>query len=276
MIFDKELIKIAENYHKPITLIHSDILGGLKFDYKNRIQFLKNHQNALKKLFDNSEIWMPTFNYDFCKGDTFNVKTTPTVLGVINEDFRKNISNWRTNVPVFSFSGTGESPKINQSTKIDAFGENSAFDYLYKKKALLIHYGSQISSSTIIHYAEKMSKKLTYRYSKSFIGDLVDNELNKYTVNLDFHVRPLNHYLEYDFNKIENDLIKNRIMKIYKFDNTRIIFIHIDKFVDFILDSLNTDHLYLLDKKSRDWVEDLLNKLGRPFLFSDFESINQL
>jgi aminoglycoside 3-N-acetyltransferase len=268
---NNDIIKLINSYGNSIVLIHSDILRGFKFDFINKKDYLNKHSDAIMLLFKNFDIWMPTFNYNFCRGEVFDINHTPSVLGVLNENFRQNISKWRTQVPVFSFAGTGNLPKIKSYKIIDPFGQDSAFDYLYNNNGLLVHYGSDLSSSTILHYAESKSQQLLYRYNKSFLGKVIDS--NKYIsdVNLTFHVRPFNRHLDYDFTKLENDLEINGILKKYIFQSTRLLFLPIKDLVDFIVYKMTIDPLYLLDKISNDWITDYLNIYGCPVRLSDFE-----
>jgi hypothetical protein len=77
--------------------------------------------------------------------------------------------------------------------------------------------------------------------------------------------------LEYDWVKIENDLIKEGILYKFENNNTKLSICRIDVLIDFWLLKLNNDPYYLLDQKSKSWVITALNKFGRPFLISDFE-----
>jgi aminoglycoside 3-N-acetyltransferase len=255
-----------------VLLIHSDLLQGFKIPFLNRNDFLISHYNELNDLHDNLNIWMPTFNYDFLKNGTFDIQKSKSQVGVLSEYFRGNISEWRSSMPVFSFSGFGKIKSFEfEDTILDPFGDNSDFSVLYKNRAWLMHYGSLFSSSTILHYAERISGKLVYRYDKFFTGSVIDmnNLISKVTIN--YHVRPKNNFLEYDWVKIENDLIKEGILYKFENNNTKLSICRIDVLIDFWLLKLNNDPYYLLDQKSKSWVITALNKFGRPFLISDFE-----
>lgn len=252
-------------------LIHSDIMQGFSIPFKNRESFLIDHIQELKSLNTNLNIWMPTFNYDFCKGISYLVEDTPSQVGVLSEYFRRNIADWRTQVPIFSFAGTGQEPLLDISQIIDPFGTNSAFHFLYEKDALLMHYGSALNSTTILHYAERISNHLCYRYDKKFYGKIITTCGEKIDVTFNFHVRPLGKHLDYDWSKIENDLFENNILLLYKEGRSRILICKIKELINFWIDRLTQNPLYLLDSDSKIWVEPLLNKLGRAFLIEDFE-----
>ena len=214
---------------------------------------------------------MPTINYDFCKGKTYDVRMTPSQVGGLTEYFRKSVADWRTSIPVFSFAGTGDQPIFDISGIIDPFGNESAFQILYEKDALLMHYGSPFHSSTILHYAERISDRLSYRYDKIFPGKVITTDGKERDLKLNYHVRPLNRHLDYHWDKIENDLAENQIVSIYEEGRSRMSLCKIKNLIDFWIDRIEQDTLYLLDNESKMWVEPLLNKLGRPFLISDFE-----
>ena len=258
------------------VLVHSDLMQGFRIPFKNRVSFLMAHAKELFSLKDGLILWMPAFNYDFCKGFAFNVEKTPSQVGSFTEYFRKNVALWRTPVPVFSFSGIGDQPKLNVIDTIDPFGSGSAFQILYNKNAILMHYGSPINTTTFLHFAERKSKCLCYRYDKLFLGQVILNDEKKINVRFNFHVRPLGRYLDYDWSRISKQLTENNILFSYNEESTRILICKIKELIDYWADRMNEDPFYLLDQESRLWVEPLVNSLGRPFLITDFESFQDL
>ncbi|WP_290824130.1 AAC(3) family N-acetyltransferase [Flavobacterium sp.] len=265
----EEIIKVLNDNQIQRMLVHSDLMHGFKIQFSNRIDYLKLQMIELNKF--ERELWMPAFNYDFCKGGDYSIVNSRSQVGILSEHFRINNAFWRTNTPIFSISGNGEEPKLAENEIIDPFGKESSFEYLYINNGALMHYGSTFSSSTILHYIERISGNLVYRYDKIFIGNVLtnDNLLNKKIVT--YHVRPLNHYFEYNWVKLEKELIENDILFEFQEDSTRILVCNIRKLVDFWIEKLNVDSLYFLDEKTKKWVEPMLDKLGRKFLISDFE-----
>jgi len=272
MTLKKQLQQKLNELSGDTILIHSDILQGFEIPYnKDREALLISHVQEIRSLNANLNIWMPTFNYDFCKGNNYSIKDSPSQVGVLSEYFRKNISDWRTQIPVFSFAGTGEKPILDMSGIIDPFGSHSAFQVLYERDSLLMHYGSSIKATTILHYAERMSNHLCYRYDKLFYGKVIPISGKEIDVTFNFHVRPLGKHLDYDWNKIENDLLENNILFLYKEGSCRILLCKIKDLIDFWIERIIQNPLYLLDNESKTWVEPFLDKLGRPFLITDFE-----
>jgi len=81
----------------------------------------------------------------------------------------------------------------------------------------------------------------------------------------------MGHDLNYDWNKLEEDLLENGLIEKYKEKRTQILIGRIDKIVDYWLTCLNNNPFYFLDKDTRNWVEAKFNELNRPFKLTDFE-----
>ncbi len=255
-------------------LIHSDIRQGFEIPFINKSTYLNAHLEEIKLLRTNMSIWMPTFNFDFVqKGKIFQVNNCPSQVGVLPEYFRKNAAEWRTPIPVFSFAGMGEQPILDISGIIDPFGWHSAWNFLYEKDALLMFYGASFNSATILHYIERISNCLCYRYDKLFYGKIEKSNGVEIEVKLFYHVRPLGKSLVYDAYKIENDLLKNEILFLFKEGRSIILLCRVRDLVNFCLSKLKQNLLYFLNIETKLWVEPLLNKLGRPFIITDFETI---
>ena len=249
-------------------LVHSDLLRGFKFQLPPNEKLLDAHCEALIGL--GKDIYMPTFNYDFSKTRVFDVAQTQSKVGVINEHFRKKHADWQIPVPVFSMAGTGSFPDINSENLIDPFNEDSVFAFLHRTDSDMMYYGANFSASTIIHYVERISNVLSYRYDKLFEGDVIYNGVSN-EVLLKLHVRPMGVYLDYDWVRLEEDLINDNLLKVFTEGATRIKMIRINDLVEYWLEKIKADPLYLLDKQTKEWVVPLLDKLGRPFLITDFE-----
>jgi len=229
---------------------------------------LWSHYSILKKIFQEIPIWMPTFNYDFPLSKEYDVHLTKSVVGALTDFFRTKHAAWRSEVPVFSFAGEGEKPYICENGIIDAFGTNSVFGQLITNDGLIMFYGTDLLPATFVHYCEQISGVLTYRYFKTFEGKVINDNREK-NVTLKFHVRPLRNVLEYDIKKLEHDLYAEGLLK--DFTPFQTLLIKARHFSEYITDRMKEDTLYLLTEDTRSWVEPKLQKLGRPFLITDFE-----
>ena len=255
-----------------VALVHSDIFYGFKFDGKlGRQQLLEAHWWAIKKMVGGRPVWMPAFNYDFPKTKQFDVLHSKSQVGVLPEFFRTKIANWRSDVPIFSFCGNDERPFVNYLQIIDPFDETSFFDKLVNNNGVIIYYGPNLNCSTILHYCERISKNLVYRYDKFFLGEIINENGFAENVTLKYHVRPRNKVLEYDWEMFEFDLTKQGLLQSFDDDGFHIKFIKVLPLVNYWITKIKEDSLSLLSKESRHWVSSKLNELGRAFQLSDFE-----
>ena len=92
-------------------------------------------------------------------------------------------------------------------------------------------------------------------------------------VSLDYHVSPLNPRVEYDWEKIYQDLLKENLIFEYKiFGNVNYItLLSIKNVSDYWINKLKNDPFYFLNEESKKWVIPKVNKLGRGFVLTDFE-----
>ncbi|MDR2384063.1 MAG: AAC(3) family N-acetyltransferase [Tannerella sp.] len=255
------------------AFIHSDIVFGFAFERGLSVkEMLQAHYLALKELLDGKPVWVPTFCYDFTTTGQYDVQNSPSQVGVFTEYFRTHIAKWRSATPVFSFAGDDEPPQMFTGKITDPFDEKSLFHASIEKDAIIIGYGLNTISEavTIMHYCERVSGKIYYRYDKLFHGTVSDGgQLRE--VTLKYHVRPKNCYLAYDFLRLESELINAGILKIVSGNRFDFICLRVRDLSNFWTQKLQEDALYLLDSQSRKWIEPELQRLGRPFMLSDFE-----
>ena len=254
------------------VLIHTDVLRGINFPMKNRTSFLDSHHEFLTDFTQEKRLFFPGFNYSCLKTGKYSVKNDKVQVGILNERIREKNSYYRDLMPVFNFLSNSKEDYtlVEDNDIIDPFGLNSTFDFLFNNNSYLIHYGSSFNSSTIIHYIERISGKLSYRYDKQFSIEIVDHNSIK-NVKFNYHVCPLNYELTYDWVKLESDLKSENLLSIYKNGRTQILGVKINDLVNYWLDKLNQDPLYLLDQTTRYNVSKKLDKLGSKFELKHFE-----
>jgi aminoglycoside N3'-acetyltransferase len=254
------------------VVVHSDIIKLYYLEHRNYSSpdsFLKECSSIFKSIFG-EQIWFPTFNYEFPKKKMFDVIKDKSQIGILN-NYILSDSNWRSETPIFNFCGYNSLPFGNDLSVFYPFRSGFEFDKLYIKNSLYLHFGSKFSNTTLIHYVEEMSNKLFYRYEKCFPGKLknISNEIRD--VKLIFNVRPLNYYLEYDWDKMYNELFENGIISKLTINSFEILMFQTVPFVEFILSKLNEDPFYMIDSETKKWVIPKIDKLGRKFRLTDFE-----
>jgi aminoglycoside 3-N-acetyltransferase len=239
----------------------------------NRKELLTRHLSVLEQVADGRSIWMPTFNYDFLRAGTFNASDSPCQLGPLGEHFRTSKAAWRTVDPVFSFAGTGPNPTLEHlESRIDPFGSDSVFAEQVRRRAVILYYGASFSSTTFIHYLERVVAGPPYRYDKIFRGVVRDSKGER-DVEYVYHVRPVARTLDYDWKRLYSELSEAGIVRGVFWKNRYIACaVDADSLNQFWGERLKLDSLYFLDESTRAWVEPLLSRLGRGFFLEDFES----
>ena len=119
----------------------------------------------------------PAFNWDFCKGITFDYKKTPGKTGALSKAALKRPDFARTAHPLYSFAVWGaKSAELLQNDSADAFGYGTIFESLYhwNAKVLVIGVGA-LSGITYIHHVEQVVE-VPYRYNKEFTANYIDKD----------------------------------------------------------------------------------------------------
>ena len=254
------------------ALVHSDLFrtSGAVSGTTDRRGLLEAHAALILQCADHRPVWMPTFNYDFLRTGSFALHQDVSQAGALTEYFRTEKASWRTPVPVFSVSDTGHMPAVNSGPRIDPFGPDSIFARLDEQNGSILFYGAGIESCTFVHHAERVAGGPVYRYDKSFFGDVTGVALGR--AELIYHVRPLGRHLDYDWLRLDRELVEHGLLQ--RFVSRRFTVASIDAAAlrSFWCERIAADPLYLLDEESRAWVETRLDELGRPFLLADFET----
>jgi aminoglycoside 3-N-acetyltransferase len=255
-------------------LIRSDVnITLFCYDGPYRRQVLEAFNAEIRSQFCNADLWIPTFNYDFCTFGQFDKLNSPSQLGLFSEFFRVELSSWRTNVPIFSVAGSGVNPLDDLSNElIDPFGSNSIFSQLVSKNGALVSYGCRFSP-TFIHFIERLhSDGPLYRYDKLFAGTIINKDLLQ-AVNVIYHVIPKGLSILYDTEKVLSDLSENGIA--VSIDDREIYIVDAAGMLEFCLDKLQYDPLYFLKYDSAVSVSNMLAKLGRRFKIDDFNDYHR-
>lgn len=236
----------------------------------SRPDLLRSHLTVIDGIAEGRDVWFPTFNYNFLQGQDYSVTTDPCQVGSINEFARVNQAVWRTPNPVFNFAGKGTKPVTNVVSGLSvAFDELSPFGQCVKLNGVILWYGAPFSTATIIHHAESRAGGPLYRFEKNFVGNVTDID-DRTSVHLQYHVRPKDTHVEYDWERMIPDLMAHGVIEKAQGD-APIFWASARLIVEFWTEKLSRDPLSLLDEPSRKWIGPELERLGRRFERSDFE-----
>ena len=236
--------------------VHSDIgrallvmkRKGISVNSKNICLSLLNFLISLANN-DQTGIVLPAFNYDFGKTRTFRPFFDPIQVGAFPEWVRVNCDFNRSEVPFFSTLSMQNS-KQNNNQVINPFGDQSSFAQLAKDDGTIVLLGTNISRMTFIHYVEEISGKPCYRYDKNFRGKIFIDEDNSYSCDVCMHVRPMGVHLDYDWKRLNEELIFEGILQMDE-DASELKYIQARKLIEYWGNKISSDPLYLLDQQSR-------------------------
>jgi aminoglycoside N3'-acetyltransferase len=256
------------------VLVHSDMfrVRAAVRHCTNSEHMLSSHVDLLSILVSQERLVFPTFNYDFLRTGVYDVQLDASQLGPFSEYCRVHWAHWRSLTPVFNVCGKSKAFKTQcGAAVIDPFGDDSIFAELYNEFGNIVLYGADYSSVTALHYIERKTGGPAYRYDKYFSGTVINNESHEQT-SLNYHCRPFGHKLEYDFVRMEADLVREGISNEVRLPGFHMRLIDFHSMVDYMCESIKHDPLYMLDKNSCQWVSEKLNLLGRRFEITDFEA----
>jgi aminoglycoside 3-N-acetyltransferase len=124
----------------------------------------------------NGTLLFPLFNFDFCSGIAFDIRSSPSKMGVLTETARLYPDVVRTGHPVYSFAAIGDKAQdflgLNNTS---AYGEHSPFGILKRAhgKIAVLDLEDQ-DSMTFYHHVEEV-KQVPYRYFKDFAALYTDS-----------------------------------------------------------------------------------------------------
>lgn len=132
-------------------------------------------------------VCMPTFTFSFCNGENYNIQSSKSRMGALNEHFRKRSDATRSADPLMSVAAIGEDLDLVQKLGIQSTGSNSTFDKLDSRRNvkflfLGVHLGDCF---TYMHYLE-WKARVPYRYDREFKGEVFDSEASTSVAKLLF------------------------------------------------------------------------------------------
>lgn len=160
--------------------------------------------NALLELLGpEGTLIMPTFNYGFLRGTPWDIRTTPSQMGVLTELVRQDPRALRSFHAIYSVAAIGRhaaEAAAHQST--DCFGETTIFTKLREWRAKILVLGLPFSKSfTFLHHCEQAAG-VDYRYLKEFKGTTIDLQGRPHEMTYTMFVRDVERGVVLDFEPI--------------------------------------------------------------------------
>ena len=262
-------MKLELKEFKPPYFIHSDIVNAHHIllsqeKINKKINICENHFNFLKNTLGEKNLIFPSFNYKFGENLEFNLLKDESEVGSLTEWVRQNSGFYRSLTPFFSI--LTKDKFIDFREHQNPFDKNSFFDKIFNMEGTFLFYGVNFSIFTALHYLETMLGPVPYRYEKVFKGKIIDKK-NYINCEVTMHVRPRDSGLDYDWDKMQNDLIEENILKISK----NLYFCRSKDIYNFFKKKLSKDIFYMLNKKSKEKFFNLTNAGKKKVSINDFE-----
>ena len=239
-------ILIEEKIEEKFIIIHSSLIPLGILSLKNIKTFWKIFEEINNNKYT---VIMPSFTFKIGRKKKWEYKNTKSEMGLLTEYFRKNIAYKRTIHPFHSICFNGPLEKlIPDHFSSSSFGKKSVWEWLCKRKDVLnLSIGLGLAGgATFVHYAEEISS-VPYRefinlYNPVFDkkGILVPKKFTYYARKITKEVEGVN-----DWNIVEKDLIKNKILIKKKYKNLIYSKMNTHTATDYIFNKLQKNSNYM-------------------------------
>jgi aminoglycoside 3-N-acetyltransferase len=160
-----------------MVLLHSDIRRTLRSARRRGENLLPETllSSFLEAVGKSGTLLLPLFNFDFTRGVPFDIRSTPSQMGILTEVARQSAFSVRTSHPIYSFAVLGaRREEFRGVDNFSGYSEDSPFALLHRNggKIAVLDLPDQ-NSMTFYHYVEEMLD-VPYRYHKTFTGICID------------------------------------------------------------------------------------------------------
>lgn len=161
-----------------VLFLHTDMSFGALNHQIRRKELCEILYSIIMELNVNSVVF-PTFTFSYGNQEDFDVRTTPTKMGMLNEYVRKLPDAVRTVDPMMSVVVFGNNKELLNITGEKSLGEGSIFDNLHHTAGVkFLFLGTRLGlCGTHMHYVEEQLR-VPYRYDMDFYGKITDYDGN--------------------------------------------------------------------------------------------------
>jgi len=233
---NKDFINFLDNLKinkGDILYIASDITRILLHHKRKEEKFNANDliDYFLERVGSKGSLLFPTFNWGFCKGETFDYNKTPSETGSLSKIALLREDFLRTKHPIYSFVVKGKDQDYLYNLDDESgWGPKSLFAYFYENNAKNLFIGIDYKNGfTFDHYFEEKIG-VDYRYFKYFeakyinrqgkeqtkkytmyVRDLEKNIITSISDNMDLALNKMNAYTKLFYNDIYFGLVDMKI-----------------------------------------------------------------
>lgn len=196
-----------------VVLVHSSFksFGGVEGGPQTVVDAL------ISVIGDEGTLIVPRFNFDFSTyGTPWDVRSTPSHMGIISEFVRKDPRSRKVFHPIYSFSIIGKhADELVKHRYKGGYSKDSIFHKLRVLDAKIIQIDKVYKGTPLIHHVEEMVG-VDYKYLKDFTGYVIDENGRKYKDTFNLYVRDWEKGYVTDVLPIGKILEREGVMKIDK------------------------------------------------------------
>lgn len=217
---------------KKINLDANDIIDTLKYYFKDGLVMLPTH--TWTRIDD------PNYKYD--------PETEDSCVGLLTNIFRKEKGVVRSLHPTHSIAGYGIKAKEYLTGAEDDFtpcSPNGAWGRLSSIDAKILLVGCNFTRNTFIHSIEEKAN-IPNRLSDFLIEFNIKKEGNWIKRKFKKHYHPNIPSVSDNYDKIEEEVINNNIVKIGNFGDAKVMYFSAKELENYLLPRLIENNNYLL------------------------------
>ena len=232
-----------------VVLVHPDAIVAAQFpampnEQEQRLDLLIEAIEAA--IGDDGTLVMPAFSYSFTKGEPFDVRSTPSAVGMVTERFRTRPGVFRTSDPIFSFACRGRRAQELCAVPVkECFGAESLFSALHRLNAHIICLGCSFSRVTFVHYVET-AHGVDYRYPKVFPGIVTSSDGRTGEFSVVYNVRDLTRRSDADLRRLQKRLADDGKLQTVQVGRSRIMAVTASELFDTAWKMLDEDPVALI------------------------------
>ncbi len=231
-----------------IVMVHSAFksLGGVEGGPQTVIDAL------LELLTPEGTLIMPTFNFDFNEGAPWDVRNTPSKMGILTELVRQDPRARRVFHPFYSFAIIGKYAEELTSVRYKSSYERiSVFGRLRDLDGKIMIIGLDYTHSfTFVHHVEQM-EGVDYRFMKGFTGQVTDENGNTYSDTFYMLVRDRDRGVITEVNPMGAVLEARGVVKVRKIGEADVKLMKANEAYRVIAEEMKRDPflMYQIEKK---------------------------
>lgn len=249
------------------VFVSSDILMLLYDSIKEKQKITADEIiNILQELIgENGNLIFPTYNWGFCKGETFDYKNTPSQTGTLSQIALNRKDFKRTKHPIYSFAVWGKNTEDLTSLEYkSSFGKGSVFEWFYKHNAknLFINVSYQ-NSATFVHSLEEKCN-VKYRFLKEFTSKYIDEQGHIENKTYSMYVRYLDKPISATINPMHEIFLKENCVQESKLGHSFLRLLDMKKAYDLVEYNIlhhHSDRVAKYDGQDGEIMYDLLKDL---------------